>query len=755
MPDREQMMKRQQVLADFGEFSLCSEDLDEVLTEACRLVGEALGTRRAKILEIQQDGQCLLVRAGVGWDPDIVGQLRLPMSERSSETFAIKEGKPVITQDIRQEERFEVPKFMKKAGVMALANVPIFVPGRKAYGLLQVDATEPREFGNEDVEFLRTYTTILGPVIDRLRKVGTLRSSEERFRLVVENARDYAIFTTDPEDRITDWYPGAEFVFGWKAREVIGQPAAITFTPEDREAGEDSEETANAAREGSAPNVRWHLRKDGTRVFIEGMTTALHHPDGSLRGFLKIGQDVTKRRAADRALRESEERFRAFVTASSDVVYRMSSDWSEMQELEGRGFLYNTPEPNRAWMDHYIHPDDQPVVQAAINQAIRTKTMFELEHRVRRADGSLGWTDSRAVPLLDEQGEITAWFGAASDVTDRKLVEEALRESEARFRAIADVVPECLWRSDPEGRVTWFNERWFAYTGQSPEEAQEHGWLDTLHPDDRERCMTRFRAAMSEGKTYSGEYRIRAADGQYRWFLARAEPLRDGAGRTIQIFGAATDIHDLRELQEQQSVIVAELQHRTRNLITVVRAIAQQTLAASSSLQVFRSQFNDRLSALSRVQGLLSRADQEPITIRALIQTELDALGADHRERIVLEGPAVTLRKGSVQTLALAVHELATNAQKYGALSTEPGQLTVRWRVHVPEGEGRRLALDWYEQGIRLPEEEPARRGYGRELIERALPYVLQARTRYELGETELRCSIDLPLTARTKKASP
>ena len=175
MPDQEHMMRRQQVLADFGEFALCSENLNEVLTEACRLVGEALGTKRAKVLEIREDGQSLFVRAGIGWDHGVVGQLRLPMSEHSSETFAIKAGKPVITQDIAKEERFEVPEFMKAAGVVALVNVPISLPGQKVFGLLQVDATEPRDFAQNDIAFLRTYATILGPVIDRLFKVHDLQ----------------------------------------------------------------------------------------------------------------------------------------------------------------------------------------------------------------------------------------------------------------------------------------------------------------------------------------------------------------------------------------------------------------------------------------------------------------------------------------------------------------------------------------------------------------------------------------------------
>ncbi|MBI0538172.1 PAS domain S-box protein [Roseomonas sp. KE2513] len=263
MPHPETMMKRQRVLGDFGEAALRSQDLDEVLDEACRLVGEALGTGRAKILEILETERQLLVRAGVGWETGVVGRLRLPMAEHSSETFAIDEGRPVISQDVATEDRFDIPSFMKEAGVVSFVNVPIFLPGERPFGLLQVDATEPRHFGADDIEFLRTYTAILGPVIDRLLIARTLRSTEERFRLTVEQALDYGIFLTDPQDRITDWLPGARAVYGWAAEEVIGQPSAIVFTPEDRQENRDRWETETACREGVAPNIRWHLRKDG------------------------------------------------------------------------------------------------------------------------------------------------------------------------------------------------------------------------------------------------------------------------------------------------------------------------------------------------------------------------------------------------------------------------------------------------------------------------------------------------------------
>lgn len=179
MADREQMVTRQKVLADFGEFSLRNEDLDAVLTEACRLVGEALGTDLAKVLEIEQNEECLFMRAGVGWKPGLVGNIRLPMNERSSETYSIKAGKPVITQDISKEDRFEFPDFLKEHGAVAIVNVPIFLPGGKPYGLLQVDSREPRAFGEEDIAFLRTYATILGPVIDRLHKAYSLKEALE------------------------------------------------------------------------------------------------------------------------------------------------------------------------------------------------------------------------------------------------------------------------------------------------------------------------------------------------------------------------------------------------------------------------------------------------------------------------------------------------------------------------------------------------------------------------------------------------
>jgi PAS domain S-box-containing protein len=178
----------------------------------------------------------------------------------------------------------------------------------------------------------------------------------------------------------------------------------------------------------------------GSRAY-EYVLVPLFGTGGAVESVAGTTRDITERKQAEEALRQSEARFRALVSASSNVVYCMSADWSEMHELQGGDFMADTPEPSRDWLQKYIHPDDQARVLEAIHAAIHNKRLFELEHRVRRVDGTLGWTYSRAVPLLDSASEIIEWFGEASDISDRKRIEaerEQIREAAERANQIKD-----------------------------------------------------------------------------------------------------------------------------------------------------------------------------------------------------------------------------------------------------------------------------------------------------------------------------
>jgi PAS domain S-box-containing protein len=175
---------------------------------------------------------------------------------------------------------------------------------------------------------------------------------------------------------------------------------------------------------------------DGRMAYEERFWSAVNTPvfdaDGELVCISHTTTDITDKVRAERALRESERRYRALVSATADVIYRMGPDWSELRQLQGRGFLRDTEDASRFWLDEYIPPEERARVHAAADEAIRGKKVFELEHRVRRTDGSQGWVLSRAAPMLDDQGAIYEWIGAASDITERKLAEEKLLEADRR-----------------------------------------------------------------------------------------------------------------------------------------------------------------------------------------------------------------------------------------------------------------------------------------------------------------------------------
>ena len=473
--------------------------------------------------------------------------------------------------------------------------------------------------------------------------------------------------------------------------------------------------------------------------------------DNYIGGAVVTFTDLTAVHQAETALRASEERLHALLAASSQSIYRMSADWSEMIHMAGRLFLADA-DNSTDWLAEHIPPDEQPRVQAAIEAAIRGKHVFELEHRVLRLDGSTGWTSSRAVPICDADGEIVEWFGAAQDITARREAGEAVRESEERLHSLVEGLSQLVWRAFDSGHWTWASRQWVDYTGQTAAQSEGWGWLDVIHPDDRPGAREAWSHA-AEQNGFEVELRIRrASDGAFRWFQVRTNPVRDEHGAIVEWIGTSTDVDELRDLQERQGVLVAELQHRTRNLIGVVRQMAQKTARGSVDLDDFRHRFRDRLDALARVQGLLSRLkEHDRVTFDELLGSELAAHGVEPGEevRVHLHGPiGVRLRSTTVQTLAMAIHELATNAVKYGALGQAEAQLTVDWRV-VANGEQLWLHIDWRETGVTMPpEDSTSGGGQGRELIERALPYQLAAQTTYVLAPGGVHCTIAMPISA-------
>ncbi|MGA9510727.1 MAG: PAS domain S-box protein [Candidatus Sulfotelmatobacter sp.] len=291
-------------------------------------------------------------------------------------------------------------------------------------------------------------------ITQQKRTDKALRESEERFRAIVETTPECVKLISADGTLLHMNKPGLEMVGARSADEVVGKNVYDLIAPEDRDRFKAFNESVCRGEQGSLQFDIVGL--EGKRRHMETQAAPLRNPDETIV-HLAVTADISERKQAEELLRRSEERFRALVNASSDVVYRMNPDCSEMRELDGKGFMADTGKPRKDWLNEYIHPDDQPLVLRTIREAVRTKSMFELEHRVRRTDGTLGWTNSRAVPLLNLNGEILEWFGAAGDVTARKQAEENFRqlaqtldaEVRARTRELEEQskrVRELSWR---------------------------------------------------------------------------------------------------------------------------------------------------------------------------------------------------------------------------------------------------------------------------------------------------------------------
>lgn len=249
-------------------------------------------------------------------------------------------------------------------------------------------------------------------------------------------------------------------------------------------------------------------------------------------------------------------------------------------------------------------------------------------------------------------------------------------------------------------------------------------------------------------------------------FDLTANPVRNEAGDVVGLLAIAFDITDhlrtaasltaemmeLQRLQRQQHVLVAELHHRTRNLLAVVRAIASQSFEGQLSEPALEA-FLERLSALGRAQSLIGRAEYERVSLSDIVWAELEAYAPRARKRLEVHGPTVRLTNYQVQTVALALHELVTNAVKYGALQAPDGRLSITWETWLGTNGQQRLALLWKESGVVMPPAGEIPRGQGRELIENSLRFSLRADTQLVFSSDGVWCRIELPLTAGVRPA--
>lgn len=617
-----------------------------------------------------------------------------------------------------------------------------------------------RDSNGETVGWVASITDIS----QRVQTEIALREREARLRALFEHSQD--AIGISAQGKILFVNPAYVSLLGYTSpEEMLDLPIEVTVAPSDRE---QMRERARRRAAGLAEPALYEykgLKKDGTEIDLEN-----HVSTYTLEGetyTLVTTRDVTERKRTQEALQRSEELYRTLGEAVPDFVWACGSQgqpfyvndrWMQYIGLTLEQALQLPP-------DFLYHPEDFPRLVARWERLTVEVEPYEMEFRYRRYDGTYRWFLSRAVPVKDEEGHVTQWIGTTTDIHERKLAEDAVRESEFLYRSLAENLPHLVWICLPDGAVEYCNQRWYAYTGTSRVEEATDAWMSGLHPEEQEALFTLWQHCLKTGEAFEAEYRLRGAmDGTYRWHLGRSVPLRDEHGTILRWFGTTTDIDEqkraeeiigervkeIERLNERLRRSIRETHHRVKNNLQVITAMLDmQAMQHTESVPVSEvARIRQHINALATIHDLLThQAKNDPevyaLSVQAALQKLLPMLQAMLNERkidLTVEDALLPVRQGT--TLTVLVNELVSNAVKHGK-----GRVSVRF---AREHDGCAV-LEVSDEGPGFPDDfVPAQAANtGLDLIESLTNYDLSGHVTYEnRPEGGGRVSLHFPLVS-------
>ncbi|TVQ63991.1 MAG: PAS domain S-box protein, partial [Phycisphaerales bacterium] len=580
-------------------------------------------------------------------------------------------------------------------------------------------------------------------VTEQRRTEAALRDSERRHRELFESSRD-GISVTDNAGRMLHMNEAAAEVLGYPRETLLTMNVADLRAPEG--APTIAEQYESYTRVGARIGEFRLLRPDGAVRIVE--YTARRVDDDT---HMTILRDVTERRAAEEERRVAIERFECVVKATEDVVWDwdLTTDTIEWSEAFTRVYGYEETvlKDATAWVKEHIHPDDRERIERSVFGVFKSDdNHWESEYRWRRADGTHAVVYDRGYVIRDEHGRPTRMIGAMIDFTQRRAAEQSLRESESRFRAMADSSPMMIWVSDEACQCVYFNRACIEFTGCAPESLLGRRWMERVHPGDLERTKASLERSWALRERFTVEYRSRRHDGEYRWLLDSGAPRYLDDGSFAGFVGSCTDITERKRSEEHLRLLNRELNHRVKNNLAAIQVLAERTAACSPTLDAFRASFAGRVGALARMHDLMMRTPGEATSLRAVIDQSLEAyIGGGESDVRSVGASDVYISKSAASTLHMILHELATNAVKHGALARPAGSIVVDWQAS--DDDAPMFRLTWTEHGCALME-QPGPRGFGMEFIEGLAAHELGGGATWDFAADGLRCVIDAPLSS-------
>jgi PAS domain S-box-containing protein len=549
---------------------------------------------------------------------------------------------------------------------------------------------------------------VLTDIEDRRRTEEALRSREQQLRLMVDSIpalisirtatgevemvnRQCVDYTGLTLDQLKNWsevmHPDdrANIIARWEHSIASGDPL----------------DTEVRAR-----------RADGVYRWFHCRALPMRDTEGRILSWYTLYVDIEDRKRAEAALRASEHQLRLMVDSIPALVTTMTpAGDTETVNEQLVAYTGQSPEELKNWPEK-VHPEDRARVANRWRRSVETGNPYDAEERVRRADGVYRWFHTRGLPMRDAEGRVVRWCLLLTDIEDRRQAEQALRASEHHLRLMTETIPALVWRTTPDGEIDYVNRRVLEYTGKPLEDFGNNGWLQLVHPDDVDSTIRIWRQNTQTGEPHQVTYRLRRADGAYRWFDVRGEPLRDNEGRVVRWYGICIDVEDrrrteeaLRNTQERLSMasqvatvgeLSASIAHEVNQPLTAVvsngnaclRWLSAQPPNLAKAVEAAQRIVRDGKDAgeiVRRIRALFKRAAHEevPLDLNEVIGEVLSLLRSETaKRRVIVETdlgqrlPPVTGDRVQLQQLILNL--LLNGIEAMDPVIDQPKRLSIR-----------------------------------------------------------------------------
>jgi PAS domain S-box-containing protein len=609
------------VLAESDSLAAASADLLRMICEALGWDWGALWSAGQQPERLRCD--CIWHASGLdiaGFDAASRENVWAPGQGRASQVW--QTGQPLWIADVAKDSGFRRGDAAATAGLHAFFACPILLGG-EALGVVEFLSRRIREPDEQELVTLRAIGSQIGQFIQRKRAEEAVQASEKRFRALIEHSYDVVLLAS-AEATVLYASPSVEKVLGYAPEELIGRSGYDLVHP-DHLQGSISRFTRSTQQPGAVvTGERLLLHKDGSSRWIENVIVNLLS-EPSVQAIVMHLRDISERKRAEEALRASEERFRALIQFSFDVYWETDAQHRFVRQEFSEG-LSDAPTPGSEigktrWELPYLEPDEE--AWRKHRETLDAHLPFrDFELARPTPDGGKRYVSVSGLPAFDEAGHFIGYRGVGRHITERKRIEEALRQREKELREIVETIPAMTVTIAPDGRDAFIGKRFFEYSGLSEEKARGSGWKVTVHPDDLGLYLRKWRPSLMSGDPVEFETRVRRADGEYRWFLARAVAQRDERGNIVKWYEVLTDIEDRKRAEQalrRSEAYLAEAQRLSHTGSFAYKPSSRKTLFWSEELfRIFKLDPRRGIPDYDETRRLVHPDDLETVSATCL-----------------------------------------------------------------------------------------------------------------------------------------